>query len=302
MNCPRCQTPLTAGTSFCSSCGQSLTAPSRPGEAACAVHPDIAALKTCFRCGSFACAQCLVLLPGGVELCRRCEATGLKDFLPWDRRDELGTLRAWWQTCSLVLKSPTATFGQTPREGSLGSSLLFAAISHLAGIFTTALLYGVIFGVTMAFAARADGAGKGPFGEMGVAASLGIGVGVVVAYLAMFVVMSAVSLLFMAALDHLALKLVKAEPADWTVTVRAGALSMAPYVVGLIPLCGLYVFPIWSLVLKVFAYRAMHRTTSGKAAAGALLPFALLIALVMGLYVIVIIGVLAFAPKGATTN
>ena len=79
----------------------------------------------------------------------------------------------------------------------------------------------------------------------------------------------------------------------------AGALSMAPYAVGLIPLCGLYVFPIWSLVLKVFAYRAFHRTTGGKAAAGALLPLAVLMVLGTMLYAVVVIAVLALAPKGA---
>jgi len=297
MNCPRCQTVLAPGSSFCSACGQSLSVASRPGQAACAVHPELAAMKTCPRCGNFACAQCLVVLPGGVELCRRCEATGLKDFLPWDRRDELGTFRAWWQTSVKLLSSPTATFAQTPREGTLGSSLLFAVISNLAGVFTTAVLYGIGIGAALGFAAKTDG--KGPFADAGVAGSVAMGFGIFLFYLVLLVVMSAVSLLFISALDHLALKLVKAEPADWTVTVRAGALSMAPYIVGLIPLCGLYVFPVWSLVLKIFAYRAMHRTTAGKAAAGALLPVAAMVALVMVAYVIVIVGVLAFAPKGS---
>ncbi|MHB8874706.1 MAG: YIP1 family protein [Myxococcaceae bacterium] len=293
MNCPSCQTPIIAGTSFCSACGNRLAVASRPGQAACAAHPELAAVKTCPRCGNFACPGCLVMLPGGVELCRRCESSGLAGFLPWDRREELGTLRAWWQTSMKLISAPNVTFAQTPQDGSLGSSLLFASISYVMGMLTTLLLYAIILGGVFAFGGMKDG----PFEGTGAAAGVAIGVGIFLAYFVMLVVMGMVSLMFMSALDHLALKLVGANPGPWTVTVRAGALSMAPYLVGLIPLCGLYVFPIWSIVLKVFAYRALHRTTGGKAAAGALLPVGALMVLFIGLYAAVIVAVLALAPK-----
>lgn len=284
---------MALGSAYCSACGKPVAPPSRPGQPACAVHPELAAAQTCPRCGSFACAACLVALPGNVVLCRRCEAAGQKVSLPWDRRDELGMMRAWWQTSMKLLASPTATLAQAPREGSVGSSLLFASISNLAGMATTAALYAVVLGGVFAFALKGE---DNPLGKVGVAGGVGIVAGGFLGYLILAVVAGAMGLLLMSALDQLALRLVKADPAPWPVTLRAGALSMAPYVIGLIPLCGLYVFPIWSLVLKVFAYRAMHRTTGGKAAAGALLPMGALMVAFVVLYAAVLIGVLALVP------
>ena len=85
-----------------------------------------------------------------------------------------------------------------------------------------------------------------------------------------------VGVLFVAALDHLALMLLGAQPKGFSVTVRASALSMGPYLVGLLPFCSLYVFPLWAIVLRVFANMHLHKTTAGKAVAAVLLPIALL--------------------------
>ena len=50
---------------------------------------------------------------------------------------------------------------------------------------------------------------------------------------------------------------------------------MGPFILGAIPFCGFYIFPFWTPVLKVLAYRALHKTTGGKATAAALIPSAL---------------------------
>jgi len=71
------------------------------------------------------------------------------------------------------------------------------------------------------------------------------------------------------------------------VTFRGTALAMAPFLCGLVPLCGYYVFPIWWVVLKVFAYRAFHRTTGGKAAFGAIGPIATALLLCCGFYAVI---------------
>ncbi len=55
----------------------------------------------------------------------------------WERRDELGFLRAARQTCLEVLFSPRRTFRNMPRDGNIRGALLFAVIIHSALFFST---------------------------------------------------------------------------------------------------------------------------------------------------------------------
>ena len=41
------------------------------------------------------------------------------------------------------------------------------------------------------------------------------------------------------------------KPRGFETTLRAASLSLAPYAIGLIPVCSQYVAPIWVLVVKV---------------------------------------------------
>jgi len=50
-----------------------------------------------------------------------------------------------------------------------------------------------------------------------------------------------------------------------------------------VPVCGMYAYPIWQIVCQIFAYKAVHKTTGGKAAAGVLLP----VGVCCGLYAVV---------------
>jgi uncharacterized RDD family membrane protein YckC len=51
-----------------------LEASAAPDDARCAVHPEIAALFVCSRCGDFCCEQCVASL-GGRAVCPRCGAS-----------------------------------------------------------------------------------------------------------------------------------------------------------------------------------------------------------------------------------
>jgi hypothetical protein len=297
VTCPSCKTPYAAGSIYCSVCGFPLERPvvmavpapaSTGGLPACAVHPGVMAVRPCPRCGTFACASCLVTMPAGDQLCVRCEASGVAGLLPWDQREQLGTLRAFFSTSWKVISGPDVTFTSARQEGSLGSSMLFATLANIAGMLTTLVAYGFIFGGMFLF----GGENGGLFKEWSGPAVAGMIVAGVLGYLVLLVLMGLGSLLFFSALDHLALKLVGANPAAWTVTVRAYALSMGPYLVGLIPFCGFYVFPIWSLVVRVFAYKGLHRTSGGKAALGALLPIGAFVLLIVGGYALLLVAVM----------
>jgi hypothetical protein len=116
-------------------------------------------------------------------------------------------------------------------------------------------------------------------GAEGGAIFAGIAAVIVVGGIFAYVLMSIVVTLVSAALDHLVLRLVGAEPRSFEVTLRATALSHATGLLGLIPFCGAQVALVWTVILRVFAYKEFHQTTGGKAAAGALLAPAVFLTL-----------------------
>jgi hypothetical protein len=265
LTCPTCHAAVPAGARFCLACGSKLAVPAAEGTARCKQHPDVAAVQTCPRCGSYACTQCLVTRPSGAVVCSACIEREPDELLPWDRREELGLFKAYWKTCWQLLQSPTKTLNAAPREGSVGSSSLFVILSGYAGLLTTMLVYALFASAMFQFVAK--DLSKTPNAPPTWVVPVAFGV-----YVILGPVFLLASTMVLSAVDHLMLKIVGAKPAAWSVTFRAHALSMAPYLIGLVPFCGLYVYPFWAIVLRVFAYRALHRTTTGKAVAGALVP------------------------------
>src|SRR5439155_13000944 len=74
-------------------------------------------------------------------------------------------------------------------------------------------------------------------------------------------------------LEHFVLRISgERELGPFTVTLRAHALGLSPYVVGLIPLCGPTVMGLWSLVTRVLSLMALQRVSGGKAAAAVFAP------------------------------
>ena len=67
--------------------------------AACAIHPELQAVAACSRCGTFSCGGCLSQTPAGSPpLCAACVARTSVSQLPWDYRDDLGWLKAWFKS------------------------------------------------------------------------------------------------------------------------------------------------------------------------------------------------------------
>ncbi|WP_375768012.1 zinc-ribbon domain-containing protein [Archangium gephyra] len=261
--CPHCQRPLIPGATSCPACGTSLLREVSPGsdEPTCAFHPQRVSLAICDRCGSFACAACLRLNSRDELVCQRCHALEQDEPLPWDQREELGTLTAWWKTVLHVMFHPD-TFPTLRPEGSGGGSLLFALLSSLPGSFMMGLTYlGLVALLPSMFPEGTQAAGD-------LAALYGLFM------FAFFMVVgplaSLASTVILAGLDHLVLSL-GGVTRGFQVTLRAHALSQAPWVLGAVPCVGIYVAPFWALVARAFAYHGLHRTTWGVALAGTVL-------------------------------
>lgn len=262
--CPHCQAFVVPGARACGVCATSLLREAVPGssEPVCAVHPEYLSLAACARCGGFACPQCLNAGDRGEPLCTSCHARAPSGQLAWDRREELGTLKAYWETCQDIMFRPTPTFERMAPMGTVGSSLGFSALCGLASILTTALLY-MAFMLFFIPTPPLEGDNVNPTAVR--AAGVGFfGIWIVLAPLGgMF------ATLFSSGVDHLLLRLAGTEQ-PYAVTLRGNALSQAPFLLGLIPFCSLYVTPFWAMGLRVIAYRSLHGTSWGGAALGAL--------------------------------
>lgn len=270
MNCPACGYYNPAGQERCFHCG--LLLPMAAGDAMCAVHPAVRASGACSRCGTFGCGPCLEQR-GDAWLCPKCRDRTAK--LPWDEREELGLWRAWWRTSTMLIASPVQTLRNAEPDAPVGSSVLFALLSTLAGFGPTLAGYALVI-IPMLLLRDSEPGLKGVGGVLLIA-----GVGSL--YVGVLLGMQLASMLFFAALDQLALLMLGARPRSFNVSVRASALAMAPYLLGLVPLCGLYVFPLWALVLRIIGLAHLHGTTGGRAAAAVLLPAVLLCGLIGGL-------------------
>ncbi|MCC6332991.1 MAG: YIP1 family protein [Myxococcales bacterium] len=273
MYCQACGAYNPEGTSACLNCGVLLAAAVDPGGAKCRKHSETPAVGTCSRCGSFGCGVCLSQR-GAAWWCDDCvERAGT---LPWDERAALGTWRAWWRTCVLLISSPVQTLEAARPEGGLGGSVLFSVLATIAGYATTlGMMALVMVPSALMGAQRSSGDGK----AFAVIMPL-----VVVVYAVMIFGFQLASVLVLAGLDHLMLMLFGAQPRGYEVSVRANALAMAPALIGLVPICGIYVWPLWALVLRIIALAYLHKTTGGKAAAAVLVPAAVLCGLCGGAY------------------
>ncbi|MFT3714164.1 MAG: YIP1 family protein [Archangium sp.] len=260
MNCPACGYFNPTGTKACFHC--SLALPLSAGDATCPNHPDVKATGACSRCGTFGCGACLTQ-DGTDWLCAPCiERQGV---LPWDERATLGTWRAWWRTSVMMISQPTKTCSRAKPDAALGDSLFFAALSTLVGTTPTILVYVLILIPIFIFSPEKD-LPKFTAALVPVFALV---------YLVFLVVFQVAGVMVLSGIDHLALMLLGANPRSYSTTVRAHALSMGCYLVGLLPFCGLQVMVIWSLVLRIIANMHFHKTTGGKATLAVLGPVVL---------------------------
>ena len=261
--CPQCRAEVVPGALSCKTCGGSLLREVVPGgaEPTCAVHPTRLGLAICERCGAFACARCVRRDSHGLTLCASCHGREPDEPLPWDQREELGLPLAFWRTFVTVLLHPDR-FATARAEGSVGGSLLFALLCSLPNALSVGLMYlGIFSFLPQLVASASKQTAPAEMRWMGPAALVGA--------LIAGPLFGLFTTLVGSGLDHLVLRMGGATR-SYGVTLRANALSQAPWVLGLVPIVGAQVALVWTLVARVIAYRGLHRTSWGPAVAGTL--------------------------------
>jgi hypothetical protein len=191
--------------------------------------------------------------------------------IPWDERARIGFATALVDTTVQALRAPGDFYRRMRPTGGVGSALAYALIVAYVGLVAT-VLYDWIFQAVMG--TQAAGLGEmGPEFEQALALMQGGGGRVLQLIVAPF---SLAALLFLgAAIDHLALMLLSGARRGFDSTFRVCAFARAASIVGLLPICGLVVVPIWTAVLTIIGLSVVHGISWQKAAAAVLLPLVL---------------------------
>ncbi len=205
-------------------------------------------------------------------------------LLPWEERSRLGWWPGLFETIKLLLRAPTEAFARARRTGDLASPITFAFILGAFGqILSTIYQNALPLSVASLLGQPTT------FDQLGV-------LGVVIT-LVITLVMIPVGLFVLAGIYHLMLMLVgglRDSTTGFEGSVRVVCYSYAPMCLMIIPLVGIAVASVWSLVLYIVGFSEVHQTTIGKSVIAVLLPIVFCCGL-MVLGVLAIGGLAAFS-------
>lgn len=183
---------------------------------------------------------------------------------PWEDRATNGFFNGLFKTVKDVLFSPSAFFKKMPVTGGLTDPLLFAMIIGTVGMLFLSLWDLVLHDSMRSFITpeMRNAAGQGM--PDGIASPLGT---VMIPFLLI------VWLFIVSGMLHLFLMMVRGEKAGFEATFRVVCYSVSPFLIMVIPFCGMLIAMLWVLTLTMIGLRDAHETTGGKATAAVLFPF-----------------------------
>jgi hypothetical protein len=195
-------------------------------------------------------------LPGGAAIAR--------GGLPWEHREQLGMLKAFFDTLSLVLTRPDTAFALMKTEGDIFGSLLFALIGGSIGMIVAFCFHMVLHSV--GFLADRQNAMFG----MGLAGVWAIW------YVVFIPVFVALGMFIGSGILHLCLMIVGGAKKTFETTFRVVCFSYgSTSLLCMIPFCGGIIACIWNIVLECIGLARAHETDTGTAVMAVLLPIVL---------------------------
>lgn len=200
-------------------------------------------------------------------------------------------MEALIQTVRLLATDPQDGFSRLRPDSDLTSPILFGLILSWLGIFLSQI-WQLVFGNPLTTLFHAIQGLEGAFNP----GFLGL-VGILVIWPVLFIV----GLFIGAGILHLCLMMVGAteqSPSGFEGTLKVVAYSQIAGLAAVVPILGSMVVVIWTLILEVLGFAAVHRATQGQALMGVLIPVVL--CCVCGTLVAIFFGALiAAALAGA---
>jgi hypothetical protein len=192
--------------------------------------------------------------------------------LPWEDRQRLGFAAALVETVKLFVMSPGEAFRRARQSGDYGSPILYALVIGWVMAIVGAL-WSTLFQTTVMSMLPLPPEIRG---QMGGAMAGGVMGFVMTLVLAPIFIM--IGLFLWSGIVHLCLMLVggaKDSKAGFEGTLRAVGYAQTGGLAQIVPIFGGLVAGVWQIVLAILGVAAMHRTSTGKAAAAVLIPIAL---------------------------
>ena len=196
--------------------------------------------------------------------------------LPWERRAELGFFPAVWQTIKTVLLDPFRAFAEMRVSGGEMEALFFYILVGWVGGMI-AMLYQIPIQMLQFAPVVARGGDEAAAGVVGMLFGTGMGVGMNIVCLPVWITIGAV---IGAALWHLMLMIWPGPRREFGATFKvccyaggaASALQVVPCLGGCLTL-------VWSLVAGAIGLMVVHRASGLRAVFAVLMPIFLCLCL-----------------------
>jgi hypothetical protein len=208
----------------------------------------------------------------------------VEDGPAWERRKELGLVKALTQSWKEVLFSPNVSFARMKTSGGYAAPFLFnLTMVVIYAFFTT--IYQLLISTVLAAAGSAQNGSSNSMSNLGVALPPLLNVGVMVVLIPLLVGFTFVN----AGITHLCLALFKGTSKSYEATYRVLCYSYSTWIFALVPCAGGIVASVWSVVSTIIGLSKVHRTEGWRAAVAVLLP----VFVCMGIFIVIYIAIIA---------
>jgi hypothetical protein len=208
-----------------------------------------------------------------------------EDGPAWERRQQLGLLKALTQTWKEILFNPTVGFARMKTSGGFTTPFLFNLTMVIIWAFFTVIYRLLLTGM---FAAAGSMSNDSSY-MLGISAGTSAFAAVVILVVAIPMI---VALNFLnAGITHLCLALFKGTSKNYEATYRVMCYSYSAWIFALVPCAGGLVAGIWGLVSSIIGLSKVHQTETWRAAAGVLLPIFVCAGLVVAVYVAILAAI-----------
>jgi hypothetical protein len=203
--------------------------------------------------------------------------------LPWENREQLGLVKAWFDTVSLLITRPSDAFTMMRPEGGLGGPLLFGLIGGCAGGIVSLLFQGLLESI------------PGVSGNNEFLKAFHIDIWVLIAiYAVLMPFLVTLGLFIGSGILHLCLMMVGGANRSFETTFRVACFTAgAANLFSMVPICGGIIAGVYHIVLECIGLSRAHPTTTGKALMAIFLPLIVCCGLII-LIVILAGGIGAF--------
>jgi hypothetical protein len=185
--------------------------------------------------------------------------------LPWEHRAQLGFVKAWFDTVSLLITKPGDAFTLMRPEGGLLDPLFFGLIGGCAGSIVSLLFQGLYQSI------------PGVSSSNNLFDFLGFGLwGFIIIYAVLMPFLLTIGLFIGGGILHLCLMLVGGANRSFETTFRVACFTAgSANLFSMIPICGGIIAFVYHIVLQIIGVSRAHQTTTGKAALAVFLPLIL---------------------------